>query len=122
RPFAYPPTVAFHAENVLMLHCSRRYPPRRSSVLLILTISLFYSPMRTHAADKPDGHPIIPGFERFHAGGADPVKGGRLLLSELNCTRCHQPGRAWRVNAPVELPRKQAPILDRVGERVRRSY
>ncbi len=62
-----------------------------------------------------DGHPIVPGFERFYTdAGADPIKGGRLLLGELNCTSCHQ--------AEAAMPRKQAPILDGVGSRLRRSY
>jgi mono/diheme cytochrome c family protein len=65
------------------------------------------------AADAP---PIVPGFERFHATGADAAKGGRLLLGELNCVSCHQP------DGGREAARKQAPVLDRVGQRVRRSY
>jgi mono/diheme cytochrome c family protein len=71
-----------------------------------------------HAAGR-DGHPIVPGFERFYAApGADAVKGGRLLLGELNCLSCHKP----EAGQEAVLPRKQAPILDGVGERVRRSY
>ena len=47
-------------------------------------------------------HPRIPGFERFYSGSVerpvgdddepiklDPVTGGRILLSELNCLSCH---------------------------------
>jgi mono/diheme cytochrome c family protein len=54
-------------------------------------------------------HPIVPGFERFPA---DPA-GGPLLLGELNCVSCHA------ADAPVK---KQAPILDAVGTRVRISH
>ena len=58
-------------------------------------------------------HPIVPGFERFHGGPeADPAAGGRLLLSELNCVSCHA----------AEGGKKQAPILDAVGTRVRVSH
>ena len=76
------------------------------------------------APEKPGGppgpapvdHPIVAGFERF---GADPklgpVPAGQLLLGELNCTSCHKAEAA----AAAYLDRKQAPILDGVGARVR---
>jgi mono/diheme cytochrome c family protein len=71
-----------------------------------------------HAAAR-NAHPIVPGFERFYADSAtDAIKGGRLLLSELNCLSCHKPQAAQE----AVLPRKQAPILDGVGGRIRRSY
>src|SRR5262249_42472186 len=115
------PAVAFRAENNFMLECSRRHPPRCSSLLMILMLSFLCTSASVRGAEKAinrHGHPIVPGFERFHASGADAVKGGRLLLSELNCVSCHKPDagqEAW-------LRRKQAPILDSVGGRVRRSY
>jgi mono/diheme cytochrome c family protein len=102
-----------------MLDCSRRHPSR-SLLFLLLTLTLLHAPANTPAAEKAkqDGHPIVPGFERFHASGTDAVKGGRLLLGELNCISCHTPESGQE----SQLQRKQAPILDRVGERVRRSY
>ncbi len=73
-------------------------------------------------------HPRIPGYERFYASAPpkptddddesiklDPVLGGRLLLSELNCTSCH----AEQADAKVRLSRKQAPVLDEIGTRVK---
>ncbi|HTU20266.1 MAG TPA: c-type cytochrome [Gemmataceae bacterium] len=110
-----------------MLDCSRRHPSR-SFLFLLFTLTLLHTPANTPAAEKAkqDGHPIVPGFERFHAGGTDAVKGGRLLLGELNCISCHKPENGQEASgvapAPRVLQRKQAPILDRVGERVRRSY
>jgi mono/diheme cytochrome c family protein len=60
--------------------------------------------------------PAVPGFHRlFNDDKADRAHGGQLLLGELNCTSCHQPGDA----APG---RKQAPVLDAVGTRVRVSH
>jgi mono/diheme cytochrome c family protein len=60
-------------------------------------------------------HPVIPGFERIYAAeGADPVEGGRLLLTELNCVSCHNDDG----DIGKRLKAKQAPILDAVGSRV----
>ncbi len=104
-----------------MLDCSRRHPLCRSFPLLFVAVALLFARANIRAAEKPanpDGHPIVAGFERFHADGADAAKGGRLLLGELNCISCHRP----EVGQEVHLQRKQAPILDAVGSRVRRSY
>jgi cytochrome c2 len=60
--------------------------------------------------------PAVAGFERFHAADKNgSAAGGRLLLSELNCTSCHAPSDASTV-------RKPAPVLDHVGSRIRVSY
>ncbi|MGH7170439.1 MAG: c-type cytochrome, partial [Gemmataceae bacterium] len=110
-----------------MLDCSRRHPSR-SFLFLLPILTLLYVPANTSAAEKPkqDGHPIVPGFERFHSGGTEAVKGGRLLLGELNCISCHKPEGGQEASGVASasrvLQRKQAPILDHVGARVRRSY
>ncbi len=70
-------------------------------------------------AEAEARRPIVPGFERFHAhAGKDTTAGGRLLLGELNCTSCHAAGAAWQKH----IVNKQAPILDKVGARVRPEY
>ncbi len=57
--------------------------------------------------------PLVPGFERFGTGPtAEPVRDGRLLLGELGCASCHS----------GEITKRQAPILDQVGSRVRPSF
>lgn len=61
-------------------------------------------------------HPLIPGFERFHTN--DAGRAGRVLLGELNCIACHQADKEQE----RAIPRKQAPVLDGVGSRVRVSY
>ncbi len=70
-------------------------------------------------ADNPSQHPLVIGFERFHAAGKEnSLRGGQLLLGELNCIACHQA-------EPVvqrHVIRRQAPILDGVGSRVRVAY
>ena len=66
----------------------------------------------------PD-HPIVPGFERIYsAADADATSGGQVLLGELNCASCHPPAAAWK----DQINTKVAPILDRVGARVRVEY
>ncbi|PHR97800.1 MAG: cytochrome c1, partial [Blastopirellula sp.] len=74
------------------------------------------------AAEK--SHPVIPGFERFHAEGVDSsvLEAGQILLGELNCTACHKADQAM-----VDyLSPKSAPVLTEVGDRARpewiRSY
>jgi mono/diheme cytochrome c family protein len=74
-------------------------------------------------------NPIVAGFERFStttghgdqpldAAGLGRVGLGRLLLGELNCTSCHEPGAA---TVAVILP-KQAPVLSEVGARVKPEW
>lgn len=59
--------------------------------------------------------PIVPGFERFQGtADADAVAGGRLLLGELACTKCHT---ASSELAELLLP-KEPPILTEVGSRL----
>jgi cytochrome c553/mono/diheme cytochrome c family protein len=73
-------------------------------------------------------HPRIPGFERFYSASVekpvgdddepiklDPVTGGRILLSELNCLSCHLADEATK----KLINPKQAPILDGIGHRVK---
>ncbi|MFV0446104.1 MAG: family 16 glycoside hydrolase [Planctomycetaceae bacterium] len=59
--------------------------------------------------------PLVPGFERFHAAaGGDDVGGGRLLLGELACTKCHSADRRLTDALLVKEP----PVLDDVGARL----
>jgi mono/diheme cytochrome c family protein len=61
--------------------------------------------------------PRVPAYERFHAADDQALAaGGRLLISELNCRSCHESG------AKPVVGDKQAPILDRVGDRVRPAW
>jgi mono/diheme cytochrome c family protein len=62
--------------------------------------------------------PVVAGFERFHASGADPVKGGRVLLGELNCISCHAADGLWE----SVVVRKSAPVLDGVASRIKPGY
>jgi cytochrome c553 len=70
-----------------------------------------------HAADTTNSGiaPVVPGIAR--QGGADAEQ-GHLLLSELNCTRCHKADAARQVH----WLSKEPPILDQVGSRVRHEY
>ena len=60
--------------------------------------------------------PVVAGFDRFHGKGEDPAKGGRILLTELNCVRCHAMPDAPATGA------KTGPDLSQVGSRVRVSW
>jgi mono/diheme cytochrome c family protein len=71
------------------------------------------------AQDQPAPHPRVLGFERFYYDAkADAAHGGLLLLGELNCTSCH----AADDSLAPHVVKKQAPILDEVGSRVRADY
>src|SRR5437868_5034184 len=91
----------------------------RTGVFAIALFVCFTTNSAVRAGDKAGPHAVVPGFERFHTKeGADPVKGGRLLLGELNCTSCHTAG----ANLEAYITPRQAPILDGVGQRIQRSY
>jgi len=64
-------------------------------------------------------HPVVPAFERFHGTPSlADVAAGRLLLGELNCTRCHAADSALGEHLSI----KQAPLLTGVGDRVRPEF
>ena len=100
----------------------RRSLFRCSRVLLIALSSLLAATGVTNAQGATASSPMFPivaGFERFHAkGDNDGVRGGQLLLGELNCVSCHLPDA---VRQAVIIPRT-APLLDGVGSRVKPGY
>jgi mono/diheme cytochrome c family protein len=72
------------------------------------------SPVLAGGKAEPAKHvPAVPGFTRFHQAEPASSEGGQLLFSALNCASCH---------AVAGAPVKSAPILDDVGQRVKRSY
>jgi mono/diheme cytochrome c family protein len=71
------------------------------------------------AAEPAADRAVVPGFERFHGSDTlDEAAAGRLLLDELNCVSCHE--TAGKIGD--SKLRKQAPVLDEVGRRVRVDY
>ena len=95
-------------------------------VCSLIVVGLLSSRLTCFAADL--NHPKVPGFERFYAAPLpkptdedeepivlNQVTGGRMLLSELNCTSCHQ----VPLDQQAKLNPKQAPVLDEVGSRVK---
>ncbi len=71
------------------------------------------------ASSAEPRRPAVPGFERFHSeAGSDAVAGGLLLLGELNCTSCHRSD----AGQDAQLLKKQAPVLDAVGSRVKPGF
>jgi mono/diheme cytochrome c family protein len=95
-----------------------------AAAVLMLLVVVQYGAGWSSVASAADGEPvpsppIIAGYERFHAARpTDDLAGGELLAAELNCRSCH------RGNAEFESPwqSKQAPVLDKVGERVRPEW
>jgi mono/diheme cytochrome c family protein len=86
--------------------------PRSFRWFLLLPGALLASPGPAGAA----GHPVVPGYERFFASGKNDLeRAGRLLLSELACTRCHRPAEKTAAG-------KEGPNLDDVGRRARPGW
>jgi cytochrome c2 len=95
----------------------------RTGGCLCLALVLAWPAGRAAAqADQPGPQPtapIVAGFERFARPANQPAEpSGRLLLGELICTSCHQVASAAAAGV---LP-KQAPVLDAIGARVKRSW
>ena len=94
---------------------------RLFTICLVTTlVAIVCEPPAVNAAEPTaaSGHPLLPAFARFHATGDKTlVSGGRLLISELNCTSCHAGG----ISA-TGVKTKPAPVLDAVGTRVRPEW
>lgn len=88
-----------------------RVPPTLCAALALLA----FSTATGSAADSP---PRVIGYERVYASGGDAVAAGQLLLGELNCTSCHTAD----ATLAAHVQKKQAPVLDSVGGRVRPQY
>ena len=106
-----------------MPHASRRCARfvRSNSPLIVLGAWFMMSStaLAQGGATPSPSHPIVAGFERFYTkADADNVRGGQLLLGELNCTSCHAVDAARQA---AIVPRT-APLLDGVGSRVKPGY
>ena len=70
-------------------------------------------------AENPPVRPVVSAYERFsNQEGVDQSQLGRVLIGELNCTSCHGMNgveKGW-------VTSKQAPVLDKVGSRVKPEY
>src|SRR5258708_6199451 len=85
-------------------------------IVISAVVALLSSlPLRAADAAKTATGPIVPGVARQ---GASDSEQGRLLLGELNGTRCHKSDAALQAH----LLSKEPPILDQVGSRVRHEY
>lgn len=89
--------------------------PVRFRLILCAPLLALVSSAVAQAADAPPR--VIP-FERYHATAPDKVAAGNLLLGELNCTSCHTADQSLAEH----VQKKQAPVLDTVGTRVRPQY
>jgi len=92
--------------------------PARICLVPMLTAFAWAVNISALHAQTPN-HPVVPGFDRFFAKAKEANAGaGHLLLVELNCIACHNVP-AGKIGDDLK---KQAPILDGVGGRVRPSY
>lgn len=78
--------------------------------MIVLVAAIVWSSLCQGAA------PFVPGFERFaRHSEIDLVTAGRLLLTELSCTACHEA-------SPLESKPKGGPDLSGVGNRLQRAW
>jgi cbb3-type cytochrome oxidase cytochrome c subunit len=111
----------------------RGYPAiLRSRRWLVVVLTIAFCPeaasrARGQSSKSAAVHPVVAGFERFYTtANADLVRGGQLLLGELNCISCHRP-EITQESYLFHPPGKpgaiyRGPVLDAVGARVKRSY
>ena len=83
----------------------------------ILVHAILYGCCAVGAPAADDlSEPFVAGFDRFFAGDANSLEaGGRLLLTELSCTACHQ-------SALVRLEPKKGPRLDGLADRLQPAW
>ena len=94
---------------------------RPLSALAVVLCGLLLTVACAPVPDLPQApsSPLVAGFERFHRNGdSDRLRGGEILLGELGCGNCHEPGEA----AASRIIPRQAPLLDGVGGRIRLAY
>jgi len=71
-------------------------------------------------AERVAQRPRVAGYERLAAASSSPADqqlSGKILISELGCLSCHSAGKFEGV-----FERKDAPILEQVGNRIRPGY
>ena len=71
-------------------------------------------------AQRVAQRPRVAGYERLAAASSNPTDqaiSGRILISELGCISCHEAGKLAGL-----LERKEAPLLEQVGNRIRPGY
>lgn len=86
----------------------------RSLCLLLLSLAMSATCLGAESSTAAT-RPLVPGFERFPAPQAGPVRGGQLLLGELNCASCHKLDKS----AESLILAKKAPNLGQVAARVK---
>jgi len=104
RPYSHLPTV-----HLLVFFFVFVFVAVLSDVCMVSEVS----------AGEAANHPVIQGFDRFDfVAKNQTADSGRLLLGELGCRACHTD----KTTLPENLARREAPILDAVGSRVRRTF
>ncbi len=92
---------------------------RLSRVSLLACAASLCAALPAPTASAVDVPPRVIGFERVYSqDDSNTVAAGQLLLGELNCVSCH----AADASLATQVQKKQAPVLDSVGSRVRPQY
>ncbi|MEP3479462.1 MAG: c-type cytochrome [Fuerstiella sp.] len=85
-------------------------------LLFACCLLVAFSTLNSTLAELPTDRVIVPGYERFRAQQLSQVEAGNLLLSELNCTSCHQP------SSSSAIPTRSAPVLTDVANRIQPEH
>lgn len=88
---------------------------RQYIALTVFACCFFIGSQFTRADEKPAA-PFVAAFERFVQHDSMPIEsGGRLLVSELSCTACHQ-------TEATGMQAKRGPHLNNAGGRLRTEW
>ena len=84
----------------------------------LIRAALILSTSLVPVARPASAAPLVVGFERFDVEANTGVSSGLLLYNELSCSACHGMASARQ----AAFPKRMAPKLEGVGERVRFDY
>lgn len=84
--------------------------------LFAFCLLLTFQSLNHGLAELPTDRVVVPGYERFRAQQLSSVEAGKLLLSELNCTSCHQP------ESTSVIPTRSAPVLTNAADRIQPEH
>jgi len=94
---------------------------RANGIVLLALLGWFvpFFPGQLAADSVSTTHPIVASFERLFTDTPEAhVEFGDLLLTELGCVNCHDPGPAWS----PRFPHRQGPVMTGLDARVHDAF